>query len=81
MADDEIVLQFPNKPNPNLTDSATDEIKLLDAKSLLNLINYIELEANKRSFSDLALFIGAAQMSAAELEQDLCERRTDNEPT
>ena len=80
MADSAVVIQFCRKPNPDLTDSATDEIESLqDAKTLLNIIDYIESEANRRGFSDVALFIGAAQLSAAELVRDLCERLSDNE--
>lgn len=80
MADGEVVLLFSKKPDSNLTDSAAAEIELLqDVKSLLNFISYIELEANKRGFSELALIIGAAQLSIAELAQDLCERLPDNE--
>ncbi len=74
MVDDKVVELFSNKLNPNLTDSATAEIELLqDAKALLEFIAYIELEANKHSFSEVALFIGAARISAEELVRDLPE--------
>jgi hypothetical protein len=81
MSDGKVVRLFSNEANSNLTDTARAERELLqDVQSLLNFIDYIELEANKLGSSELALFIGVAQLSIAELAQDLRDRLSDNEP-
>jgi len=80
MSDGKVIPLFANQANSELTDSARAERELLrDVQSLLNFIDYIEMEANKLGFGELALFIGAAQLSIADLAQDLRERLPDNE--
>ena len=81
MSDGNVVLLFSTKPNSKLTDSVRAERELLqDVQSLLTFIEYIELEANKLGFSELALIIGAAQLSITELAEDLRDRLPDDEP-